>query len=112
MKNQIEHLKYDFTAPSTNNQQPLALINADLALKMIRIMADHTTQREPRYVLGDFLHKLEGMSSALTKSGDSPVIIPKAMDMMAAWMAERDLLDAVINDRIDEYLVERLAITE
>jgi hypothetical protein len=99
MKNN-KNVVYDFT--QTPNQ-PLAIMSAPLARKLLQIMVDHLSGATARDIIADFMMSLQS-------GGDAN--LEHVLSTAIAFVEERTLIDNVVAENWDAYKVEPVVKTE
>ena len=90
----------DFTR---NNSQPLAIMSAPLAKKLLQIMADRLQGARAEDIIADFISNLQ-------HGGDAN--LEHVVNTAATFVEERTLIDNVVAENWDAYKVEPTVETE
>ena len=89
----------DFTQ---NNSQPLAIMSAPLAKKLLQIMTDHLSHITSEQLIGHLLQDLQQFDPSCGKES-----IDQAVAIATAFVEERNLIENVKTSNWDAYKVEQ-----
>ena len=103
MKNN-KNVVLDFTQ---NNSQPLAVMSAPLAKKLLQIMTDHLSGATSFDIINNLLTQLHSIDPTCGKES-----IDNAIEITTAFVEERTLIDNVVTNNWDAYAVEPTVETE
>lgn len=96
------NIKYDFTQVVENDKQPMALMNAELCIRLIENYAESLQLKNQAWILRNFRDALRRKTDA----ADPEKILDVAIAFMKTWISERELIDAIIHGGLDQYLVK------